>query len=792
MERERISPAVLWRLALGVALLLISAACGSTGGCQGCTTDPIPGGFPQEHRFDNAMQVRLSQSGVTFMEQNFKNLITTLVPGGLSFDIPPTGCSGGSQKICCSGPPCTATMDITSVQITPTPQSTAKLALRATVKTNTIKFEQDLWLGWISCDVNFNSAASGKPDLGLNADIDLVVDANDDNKLKIVRGATSLVDFDSGDIDISGNALCTIVDWLKGLFKGQIEDALMGTVDDTLTTMLQDLPMGQEGQFDVASFMSSFSPGTSGVMNYLLWAGGYAEAENSGMSVGVMAGFRAAQHHGCVPNCEAAGASCTPPQKAAISRSQLFRGNTRPDGQTFDVGIGAHRQALDQAAYGLYSSGGICLDVSSQTVAQLSSALFALMVPSLNTMTGGKNMPMMLSIRPRKPPTVELGKGTYHTDAGGKVVIDEPLVKIKAKDFAADVYVLADERYIRLFSIVGDLEVPALLFPDADGKLQPILGDLTNALTNIKIENNDLVTEDPESLKQLFPTLIGLAATFLSGGFEPIELPAIQGMALQLDSGSITSVENNEVLAIFAKLAMIQTTSGTIQTGSGSADTEASVEQLVVPPTEAFQLGPGFDPAGGPAVTLALAARLPPALAGRSVEYSYRVDGGFFHPWTSSSRIVVQDPLFWLQGRHTIEVMARVPDAPATIDPTPARLSVMIDTVAPRVRLVPTASGVRAEIHDVDRVELSWSVNNGAFGPFGDRLAVEVPPGTPVAVRVRDASGHLAQATLVAGVTAEADSESGGCNLAGPRAGFAGLAGLLVLLGLLGWRRRGR
>lgn len=788
MERERISPAVLWRLVLGAALLLISAACGSTGGCQGCTTTTV--GFPPEHRFDNAMQVRLSQSGVTFMEQNFDKLVTTLVPGGLAFDIPPS--CGSSQKVCCSGPPCSLDMNITSVQITPTPKSTAKLSLRAQVKTvNPIKFEQKVLIAWISCDVSFDSTKSGASDLGLNADIDLVIDANDDNKLKISRGSTSLVDFDNGDISISGGVTCTIIDWVKSLFMGTIKDQMMGTVDDALDGMLQDLPMGQEGYFDVASFMSSFSPGTSGVMNYMLWAGGYAEAENSGMSVGVMAGFRAAQHHGCVPNCEVSGASCTPPQKAAISRSQLFRGNTRPDGQTFDVGIGAHRQALDQAAYGLYSSGGICLDVSSQTVAQLSSALFALLVPSLNTMTGGKNMPMMLSIRPRQPPTVELGKGTYHTDAGGKVVIDEPLVKIKAKDFTADVYVLADERYIRLFTIVGDLEVPALLFPDSDGMLQPILGDLTSALTNIKIENNDLVTEDPDSLKQLFPTLIGLAATFLSGGFEPIALPAIQGMELQLDSGSITSVENNEVLAIFAKLAIVQTTSGTIQTGGGSADTEASVDQLVVPPTEAFKLGPGFDPEGGPAVTLALGAKVPPAMAGRAVEYSYRVDGGFFHPWSSSSRIVVQDPLFWLQGRHTIEVMARVQGEPATIDPTPARVSVMIDTVAPRVRLVPTESGVRAEIHDVDRVELSWSVNNGAFGPFGDRLHVEVPPGTPVAVRARDASGHLAQATLVAGVAAEVE-ESGGCTVAGPRAGLAGLAGLLALLGLLGWRRRTR
>jgi hypothetical protein len=609
MEKERVSPAVLWRLGLATGLLVIASACGSTGGCQGCATDPIPGGFNQQHRFDNAMQVRLSSSGIDFMEQNFESLVSTLVPGGLSFTIPPTGCSGGSQKICCSGPACNATMDITSVQITPTPKSTAKLDLRAKVTTNTIKFEQDVWLGWISCDVKFNSAASGASDLGLHADINLVVDPNDSNKLKISRGATQLVDFDNGDIDISGNVLCTIVDWLKGLFKGQIEGALMGMVDDTLDAMLKDLPLGQEGRFDVASFMSSFSPRTTGVMDYFLWAGGYAEAENAGMSVGVMGGFRASKHNPCVPDCEAAGASCSPPQKAAIPRSQVFRGNTRPQGDSFDVGIGVHRQTLDQAAYGLYSSGGLCLDVTTQTVSQLSSSMFALLVPSLNVLTGGNNVPMMLAIRPRKPPTVTLGKGTYHNDSSGNVVIDDPLLKIAAKDFAADVYIQLEERFVRVFTIVGDLEVPALLYPDADGKLQPILGDLTKALTNITVENADLISEDPKTLASLFPTLMGLAASFLAGGFQPIELPAIQGLQLQLGPGSITTSDAEQVLAIFANLAMVQNTKGPYDGEGIDVDTEASIDGLELPDHP----GPGIDPSGGPAVTLRLGARLPPA-----------------------------------------------------------------------------------------------------------------------------------------------------------------------------------
>lgn len=790
MERERISPAVIWRLVLGVGLLLIAAACGSTGGCQGCATQPIPGGFKQQHRFDNAMQVRLSSSGIDFLENNFEGLVTTLVPGGLSFTIPPTGCTSGNQKVCCSGPACTANMDITTVNITPTPKSTAKLAMRAKVKTSTIPFEYKLLLFWVSCNVNFDSAKSGQPDLGLNADINLVVDPNDNNKLKISRGTTTLVDFDSGDIDISGGIDCTIVNWLKSLFKGQIEKALMGTVDDTLDAMLQDLPMGQEGRFDVASFMSAFSPGTTGAMDYLLWAGGYAEAENAGMSVGVMGGFRAAKHNACVPDCEAPGASCQPPQKAAIPRSLAFRNNTRPGGNPYDVGIGVHRQSLDLAAYAMFSSGALCLDIDTQTVSQLSSGMFALLVPSLNTLTGGKNVPMMLAIRPRQPPTVTLGKGTYHKDATGQVVIDEPLLKIKAKDFAIDIYAMVDERFVRIFTVVGDLELPALLFPDADGKLQPILGDLAKALTNVKVESADLIKEDPATLASLFPTLIGLAGTFLAGGFQPIELPALQGIQLELGADSITTTDSNDILAIFANLTMVKSTS---LGESTSVDTDAGLAGLSLPDTEAFRLGPGFDPWAGPAVTLELEARLPAALAGKPVEYSYRVDGGFFHPFVEGERIVVRDPLFWLQGNHSVEVMARVKGQPSTLDPTPVRVPFTIDTVPPSVRLIRTASGVQAEVQDVvtppEGVELSWSIGGSAFGPYGHSLSADARPGIDVVVRARDTSGNVGQATLAAAVLRAAPmDEQGGCNVA-PVGSVPGLA-LLLLFALVALRRR--
>jgi hypothetical protein len=790
---SQVSPVVVARLVLAVAALAFATACSSTG-CQGCTPTPIPGGFPQEQRFDNAMQVRLSETGLGFIEKNFESMVKMLVPNGLTFTIPPTDCASSDQKICCSGPACVATMGISSVDIVPTPQSTLKLDLRATVKTTAIKYEKHVAvLGWFGCDVTFDSAASAPPTIGLQADVNLLVQANNGNKLQIQRGTTTLQDFGCGDITISGSWYCTVVDWLCPLFQGMIKNQLTSTVDSTVDGMLKSLPLGQEGRFDVASFLKSYSPRTTGVVDYFMWAGGYAEAENNGMSIGVMAGFRPAQHNPCVPDCEKAGATCVPPQKAAIVRSPSLHGGTRPDGKPYDVGIGVDRKALDVAAYAMYSSGGLCLDVGSDKVQQLSSDLFSLLVPSINNLTGGQSSPMMLAVRPRHPPTVELGKGTWHKDAGGKVIIDEPLLKLKAKDFAAEIYVMVDERLVRLFTVVGNLDVPVLLYADAQGRLQPMIGALDNALQNIRLENADLITEDTQSLAKLFPTILTLAGSFLASGFAPIELPSIQSLKLQLDGGSITSVDSNQVLAVFANLGIA---------ASGQpwqweqVQPEAGLEEVRVPETAAFRVGPSFDPWGGPEVVLKVGAKLPPALARQPVEWAYRIDGGFYRPWTTAQRLTIRDPIFWLQGNHTIEVMARVVDRPSTTSLSTVRVPVVIDTVAPRVALVPTAGGVRAEVRDsataAVQLELSWSVGGAPFSAYGRQWSVSVPEGTAVAVRVRDRGGNISSASTTAtAAIVDEGTETGGCTVSG-RGGAAG--GLLLifaaLLGALVRRRR--
>src|SRR5213595_2762354 len=88
-----------------VASLVLAVGCGG-GGCGGCATfEPIPGGFPAAKRTPNAVQLRVTQSGLAAVEANPAALLGSVGGGGMSGVLKfnaPASC-GGSTPICCPG-----------------------------------------------------------------------------------------------------------------------------------------------------------------------------------------------------------------------------------------------------------------------------------------------------------------------------------------------------------------------------------------------------------------------------------------------------------------------------------------------------------------------------------------------------------------------------------------------------------------------------------------------------------------------------------------------------------------
>ena len=706
------------RLTLGALALTVVAACSSSGGsCAGCNTETIPGGFPAAKTFERAMMAQVSETGLTFLEQNIGALVAGFMPNGLSFDIPATGCNDpkATMQMCCgTGLTCKATAEITSAKLDPKKPNKLSATISAAAWTGTGTLSKKTisklpvnvtFLGVsVKCDMVLDATKGANKSLGITTTVTFDVAKTAPKKTTLSVSGTDLKDLEAADITVSGaNALCAgfnallqtpgVLQQLMPLFKS----SLITPIESELKKQLAAQALGQEGRLDLGAAMAAFSPSTTGKLDYLVWAGGYAEAQEKpkGLSLGVLGGFEPATVSDCVPDCEATGATCAPPTVETIGRSTALESGKDAAGKAYHLGVGIHRYTLHRAGYALYRSGALCLELGTATSAMISSGTFALFLPSLKTLTEGKNVPVTLALRPQKPPTFTLGEGTYTTDSSGKPTIKDPLLTLTLPDLAIDFYVLGDERYIRVFRVTGDLAIPLLLFPDGKGKLQPVIGDLSTAFTKLKVTSNELISEDSTKISGLIPTLIGLATSFIGDAIKPIDIPAIQGLELQLGPGSITSIDKDsagkyKLLALFAKLTKAKTTSLPLPATPAPGEPEVELQTLARV-AQVLPADPGAlhttppRPELSPSVVVDLQAVLPPAMAGQAVEYTYKLDGGFFRPWTTGPRLLLRDPLLWLAGAHRLEVAARIKGASETLDSTPAQVSFNIssDHLAP-------------------------------------------------------------------------------------------------------------
>ncbi|MCB9555453.1 MAG: hypothetical protein H6707_05065 [Deltaproteobacteria bacterium] len=790
-------------------------ACGSQG-CAGCQTEPIPGGFPAALRIDNAMQVRASQQAFGFLESKFPDLvaaactqfpcpITVNSDGSIGIEIPKQGC-GTSTEICCgTNDNCSGKITFDTVKIDPVAPNRVVAEVRFKVAAK-IKVRQQLGF-WISCDADYKTDRSGISTVRATVAIDAYPDPNDQNRLKIVRHDTSLGDFECADLkfDIVCGIGCLI-------FRGELEKQVKQAANDAIDAIIQQLPTGDEGRVDLATLMSDFVRRAPEKLDYLTAAGGYSQAENFGFSVGGMVGARAAARSGCAPDCESPGASCRPPTRAAIPRSNALRGNTRPDGKEFHVGIGVHRQALEHAGYAAYRAGALCLDVDNTFVPQLTSDFIGLLIPSLKTLTEGASVPIRISVRPQQPPTIKLGKGKTHKDTSGNIVIDEPLLTVRFDDFNLDVYAQVHERFIRLMTVAGALEVPMVITSDANGNLLPVLGDLEKALVGARVINNELLTENAQDLADVFPMLLGIAAGFVGSSLQAIELPTLAGIKLELDDGSLTSLDNDQLLGVFAKLAIAppptnptpNTPSPELPFGGAAAGAawQPTLARLELPTTRRFAVGQRGTIA--PTAWIDVSGLAIDGTPASELEFTYRVDGGFLNTFRAAptEQLAVRSPLLWLQGPHRLEIRARVADRPETLT-EPHVLMVTVDTQAPSgsARAIPGAVLVEASDAITPTAALQVSVRRqGALGFDDYRVLPEggMLPADAVAIRLRDQSGNVRQLAVRGALPSSAEASeaadqaglAGGCALGGLPAAGANVALLLLGLGLCLRRRR--
>lgn len=787
-HREQTWGRVWW----SVAFVVTMGSCAGDGcACMG----EIPGGFPADERQVNAVQARVTPSALQFLSDNFDVLEDQLFPDGLEFDVPPS--CNTDPKVCCYVPYgyCGMSLNTTAqpndlprLELEASGERTLKLTLRGRLRTNVAMpvHTQGLF-GEIECYVSVNSAWSGTPHIAIRADLHLSDDP-DTGALRIDVGQTSLYGVSTGDVSIDGGLLCGFgseqeaADNVNSQIHNRIGEAVEGflcsscTSDDDCSpfgtcgsagtceidgqsTCMQHF--GTSGRLAADAVLGLLPTDDAGEIDLYLAAGGFAQAGDGGLAVGVRTGVLSSHDvdtHDCVP-------VLPPPATASIGASPALAGNTHPvTGEPFDIGLGIHTAFLDQAGWAAHQAGFLCLDVGTEKVPLLTASALSILAPSIIDLIHEDDAPLFLQVRPQTAPTMTLGAGTF-VDTPGGVEVDEPLIDVAMKDLEVDFYLLTDDRYVRILTLLADLTIPLGLDVDGSGDVIPVLGDIAEAFDNIRVTNSGLLAETPDEIADKFPAILSIALPGLADGLGSFQVPDVAGLTLALEPGGFTAVDGETLLAILGDLEVADT-SASIRTA------RTTVEVVAIDGDAAtIDLALGADGVAGP------------------VEWQLRHNGGFWSPFTQSPEVSFHRAGLHVQGRHTIEVRARALGEPATTDPQPAAIDVIVDAIAPRIFATEAADAVLIDATDfispVDALRVRERIDGGAWTDVGaPPVSLDKPRnGHRLEVEVSDEAGNAAAWSTTVGFHGSAEGEGcGDCRTGGGSGSTGALALLLVVL----------
>ena len=748
--------------------------------------------------------------------------------------------------------PANVTVNITGFQLVPKAPNIIEGSLSISVDTGKIYARTTtgnsvlcLGLSKPECSVRFNTAKAAGVTNKITAQVKFAIDTKWDKwlsfeVLKPLKGVgicgTQPDCLDPNDIDISGentcgNLLCGLADWapLKNLLfdlvapllQTQIDkavaaqsceacgtgkpacpqypngtpvaastcEAATSTCKDSATSKCVPRFLGVEGRVNLGTGpLANFGVPSSAMLDLSVGAGSSVSVDQ-GINIGTRAGLTAVTVAPCVPMQAA-------PPMVAIPAPQLDA-EADPTKGAYHAGVAISSQFMNLSFHQAHQAGALCLQMSSATVGLLNSGLFKTFLPSLGKLAtrDGKDAPMMIALRPGKAPVVDIGKGTF--DPVTKKPI-EPLLLVKLPDVTVDFYAMIDERFARLFSLTADISLPvSLIFTGCDS-VTPAIGDLKMLIGNIRTANSEMLAEDPKVLADLIPAVIGLAEPAVASALKPFALPALGQFKLKVNEvkgiGNVSGTKLYNHLALYAELKM------PINCAVSSPKTVASLKRSEIPPAKAML-------ATGQGLPLPRAILDVHALGKTGTpEFAFRVDEGSWSTFfpAPNGELVVEHPVFLLQGQHRIEVRSRVEEDPHGVS-APVQVGFMVDFDAPVVKLTADRAHdlIAISAHDVitpdDKLAYAFAIGEGAFTDFGvardiGLTAVEARGG--VTVRVRDQAGNIGEAKWLAPVTAlrpddatqavPGETQASGCS--------AGLGGLsvagLALLALIRRRRQ--
>jgi hypothetical protein len=798
---------LVWCL-LGVSFLLFSVASCSSQEFENFDQKP----FPEEKAdktVENGFQIRLSESGLNFMEKQVPSLIKEFLPNGLDLCVPETESSNIKACVeseCDNGKAgCQLNLKHKNTELNPKPASDALEVILAIENINEkVPIDYDSFLGTISCEVDLhkkNNDEDVPAELSGRVPIEFSIDKStptNDLEIDVGEARIDLTDlgFTINNRGGVGDAVaCGAAGISKGVFRGIIEEQVHSTLNDAIqkaakarlcrscneqgcpdgssckpldeenesddaTKICQqnDLDkcvsrtLGAEGQLLVSEVMQGFSQKSDIRSDVMAKASDHVDV-NTGLDFGSRTAMAPEQISGCVPSPRDKRPSYDP-----IEPSSKILANNVPGTDTpFMIGVGLHKRALNHALWGLWASGGMCMEVDSSDIELLSTNTVGTILNSLQRLTD-ENASVKVQLAPQKPPELDIKEGSSTSED------DNLVMELNLKDLDIHLYAFIGGRYVRFLTVRTELVLPFGIAPKGENEMQPVFGNLENGIKQIAPQRAGLLEKSPSDIKDILPSIINIALPRITDALEQsVQVPTFLGYKLDLQGSDIRGIDET-YLGVFANFEQ--------------ASNETQI--LFASPTPTFK-DISVDIQGEdrhrPDVRLNLKHSFnAPVSRDTEIEYRYRVDGGFWSTYRSVEQNRLPPSLFALPGKHKIEVQSRVAGYPATTSKVVSEV-VRIDYNPPNLRLERKDSLVTFDAEDtVDKpYELEYRYRVASTDAFGEWSAwetkttvdlekLDVEPPFEMQVEVKDKSQRTTRKTLEVRPNKDAVASTRGCS----------------------------
>ena len=729
-------------------LVILVIGCGQSGGCGGCGLAPSDG-FEEKDKIDPAGQIRITESGLSFLEQNLEPILASVLPeNGLDICIPGDGGDiiGIVEWGFCQNPDCAdgvrgcgLNIEIGNVSLEVEEPSrvqarvvfnelAADIPIQATpivdcsISINGEGFELTLPIDLSTPDPNryLSIDLAGSPEYQLS-DLDL--------RLRGVGGGLSfLCDAIDGVLNLPfiGDL---IFDAIQDLLDGLLYDQLAGLFDSftcrtcTVLADCQDYtarsctdgvcltedescvvaPLGVDGRIDLGQLLGGLLMTPEAPVDLLAVPGSFVAVENQGLSMGLIAGFKSPRDR-CVP-------PVPPPEVPDFEPSELLRGGMVGQEEGFDLGFGITKSAIDRLLWSFFNTGGLCVQVTGATISQLNTSLLGVIFPDLANLARNPRAPIAITLSPQRAPLSTFGTNLIEYDEEGSPSVTDPLVSVEIQELWLDFHVFMDDRWVRFASLHTNISLPLAIDFTANNELVPLLGELSQALRDLRVENTDLLRGDSSLVVTLLPMLINVfAGGLVTDLVEPIELPSFLGFELDLEGTQFTGIEDGQMLAIFTGLRP-QT-----QMAISEVRTTATVVDLHLPD---YTTLPALGLEAWKSIWIDMDVSAEDSLRSPSaMEVSYRVDDTMWTPFQPTGLVRVRSPQFLLQGDHTIQFRARRVGDYRSLDSVGETLEVRLDNVPPTLNVEPL-SDTQFQIRASDLITADLDIDLRVSGPEG-------------------------------------------------------------------------